>query len=195
MIGRHPWTALVGALAVLLVLAAPALSMRLGSSDAGNDPTSLTTRRAYDLLADGFGAGFNGPLIIVAQPADARTTARIAAALRQAPGVAQVSPPAIGPQGRTVTYQLFPRSAPQDAATTDLVRDLRDNRLPPIAESTGSRILVGGATATGIDFADVLRDKLPPRVTARVSDVIEKDYLHLDQLTLKKRLERELEAR
>ena len=161
LIGRHPWTALVGALAVLLVLAAPALSMRLGSSDAGNDPTSLTTRRAYDLLADGFGAGFNGPLIVVAQPADARTTARIAAALRQAPGVAQVSPPAIGPQGRTVTYQLFPRSAPQDAATTDLVRDLRDNRLPPIAESTGSRILVGGATATGIDFADVLRDKLP----------------------------------
>jgi RND superfamily putative drug exporter len=163
LVSRHPWTALVSGLAILLVLAIPALSLRLGQSDAGNDPTSLTSRRAYDLLAQGFGAGFNGPLQIVAQlPAGdgGGSRARIGSALRMTPGIASISAPILSPDGRTAIYQAFPRTAPESKATTDLVNRLRDDRLPPVAHATGARLLVGGATATGIDFAHVLGDKL-----------------------------------
>jgi len=163
LVSRHPWTALVSGLAIMLVLAVPALSLRLGQSDAGNDPTSLTSRRAYDILAREFGAGFNGPLQIVAQlpSGDGRDALiRIGAAVRATPGIASVSAPTLAPDGRTAIYQAFPRTAPESAATTDLVNRLRDARLPGVAHATGARLLVGGATATGVDFAHVLGHKL-----------------------------------
>jgi RND superfamily putative drug exporter len=163
LVTRHPWQALVAGLSIMLVLAVPALSLRLGQSDAGNDPTSLTSRRAYDLLANGFGPGFNGPLQVVAQlrgSADRRALAAIGTTLHQTSDVASVSAPLLAPDGRTAVYQAFPRSAPQSKATTDLVRRLRDDRLPPVAQATGARVLVGGSTATGIDFAHVLGGKL-----------------------------------
>jgi putative drug exporter of the RND superfamily len=163
LVSRHPWTALVSGLAIMLVLALPALSLRLGQSDAGNDPTSLTSRRAYDILAHEFGAGFNGPLQIVAQlraGGGAGPLTRIGAALRTTPGIASVSAPVLAPHGRTAIYQAFPRTAPESQATTDLVNRLRDDRLPPVAHATGAHLLVGGATATGIDFARVLGHKL-----------------------------------
>jgi putative drug exporter of the RND superfamily len=163
LVTRHPWPALVAGLSIMLLLAVPALSLRLGQSDTGNDPTSLTSRRAYDLLAQGFGPGFNGPLQVVAQlrrGGDAPALAAIATALRGTRDVATVSPPVLGPDGTTVVYQAFPRSSPQSQATTDLVNRLRDARLPAVARSTGARILVGGSTATGIDFARVLGGKL-----------------------------------
>jgi putative drug exporter of the RND superfamily len=163
LVSRHPWTALVAGLSIMLVLAVPALSLRLGQSDAGNDPTSLTSRRAYDLLADGFGRGFNGPLQVVAQLPGASSgpaLAKVAATLRSTPGVASVAGPALSPNGRTAVYQAFPRSAPQAKATTDLVNRLRHDRLPPLERGTGARVLVGGSTATGIDFAHVLGGRL-----------------------------------
>jgi RND superfamily putative drug exporter len=163
LVTRHPWQALLAGLSIMLVLAIPALSLRLGQSDAGNDPRSLTSRRAYDLLAQGFGPGFNGPLQVVAQlpvAGDQASLAAIDTALRNTPGIASVSAPLLAPDRHTAVYQAFPRSAPQSKATTDLVHRLRDDRLPPVAQATTARLLVGGSTATGIDFAHVLGGKL-----------------------------------
>ncbi|HEX8958206.1 MAG TPA: MMPL family transporter [Solirubrobacterales bacterium] len=164
LIQRHPWPAAVAGLAIMLVLAAPVLSMRLGNSDAGNDPKGQTTRQAYDLLAAGFGKGFNGPLQVVTtlpRANDRAALARIAATLRRDPDIASVSPPQLTPNGRTAVLLAYPRSAPQDQATTDLVNRLRDTGLPPVEAGTGASILVGGVTAGGIDFSHVLSAKLP----------------------------------
>ncbi|HEV7774384.1 MAG TPA: MMPL family transporter [Conexibacter sp.] len=166
LIARHPWSAMVAGLAIVLVLAVPALSMRLGQSDAGNDVESTTTRHAYDLLAQGFGKGFNGPLLVVARlpadPAAARAAlAKVSGTLDDAAGIASVGPPVVSPNGQTATLQAFPRSAPQDAATTDLVNRLRDETLPPVERATGTTLLIAGSTAIGIDFSTVLADKLP----------------------------------
>jgi RND superfamily putative drug exporter len=163
-VNRHPWPAMLAGLAIVLVLALPALSMRMGQSDAGNDPVKNTTKRAYDVLAHGFGKGFNGPLVVVVElprAGDTPALERIGAALKATPDVVRVSAPALSPAGRTATFQVFPRSAPQDAATTDLVHALREQRLPPVAQTTGAHVLVGGSTAIGIDFSSTLSDKLP----------------------------------
>jgi RND superfamily putative drug exporter len=163
-IHRHPWPAAIAGLAIMLVVATPALSMRMDLSDAGNDPPGTTTRQAYDLLAEGFGKGFNGPLAVVAElpHANDRPALRsIGKALGGVPDVASVSAPSSSPNGRTAVYQVFPDSAPQDGATGDLVTSLRDTVLPPVAHSTGATVLVGGVTATGIDFTHVLSRKLP----------------------------------
>jgi putative drug exporter of the RND superfamily len=164
LVHRHPWPAAIAGLAIMLVIAAPALSLRMGVSDAGNDPAGTTTRKAYDLLAEGFGQGFNGPLTVVAQlphAGDRAALARISTALRDTPDVVSVSAPSISPAQRTAVYQVFPRSAPQAGATVDLVNTLRNTVLPPLAHASGATILVGGITAGSIDFTDVLSAKLP----------------------------------
>ncbi len=163
-IQRHPWPAAITGAAIMLVLMVPVLSMRLASSDAGNNPTSQTTRRAFDLLAEGFGKGFNGPLQLVVtlpRPVDRPALGRIAASLSVDPDIASVSPPQLSPSGRTAVLIAYPRSAPQDQATTELVDRLRGTSLPPVAASTGTSILVGGVTAGEIDFSHVLGAKLP----------------------------------
>jgi RND superfamily putative drug exporter len=163
-ISRHPWVGVTAGLGIMLVLTVPALSMRQGSSDAGNDPTSLTTRRAYDLLAEGFGKGVNGPLVVAAQlahPGDRPALAQIGTALRATPDVAAVAAPRVAPNGRTVVYTVYPRSAPQDQATTDMVQNLRDTRLPPVERATGATVLVGGANGAQIDVSHALSSKLP----------------------------------
>ena len=163
-IQRHPWPAALAGLAIMLVLVAPVLTMRLGTSDAGNDPPSNTTRQAYDLLAEGFGPGFNGPLqVVTALPraGDEQALGRVASALRADPNVASVTPPRLAPDGRTAVVLAYPRSAPQDQATTDLVNRLRDSTLPPVERATQTTVLVGGVTAGQIDFSHTLSDKLP----------------------------------
>jgi RND superfamily putative drug exporter len=138
--------------------------MHLGTGDQGNDPTSRTTRRAYDLLSEGFGKGFNGPLLVVAQlPHKGDTTGldRVGATLRATPGVASVAAPRVSPAGTTATFSVYPRTSPQDTKTNDLVKSLRDDRLPAVERATDTRLLVGGATATSIDFSQVLANKLP----------------------------------
>jgi putative drug exporter of the RND superfamily len=164
LIQRHPWPGAVAGLAIMLTLAAPALALRLGNSDAGNNPSSSTTRHAYDLLGKGFGRGFNGPLQVVASLAragDSAATATIAASLRASGDVASVSPARLSPNGQTAVFEVYPSSAPQSLATSDLVGSLRTQTLPPVARSTGARILVGGQQATTIDFTSVLAGKLP----------------------------------
>ena len=164
LVSRHPWPAAIAGLAIMLVIATPALSLRMALSDAGNDPAGTTTRKAYDLVAEGFGRGSNGPLQIVVQvPRQSDRTAldRIGAALRATPGVASVAPVQVSPGGRVAVYEAFPRTAPQAAATSDLVRHLRDTVLPPVERSSGTTVLVGGPTGGSIDFTSVLSAKLP----------------------------------
>jgi len=164
LIQRHPWPGAVAGLAIMVVLAVPALSLRLGNSDAGNDPTSQTTRQAYDLIAKGFGPGSNGPLQVVAalpHAGDAAAVTSLATALKQTTNVASVSPARISPNGQTAVFNVYPHTAPQSAATSDLVNTLRHTALPPVAHATDATILVGGQQATTIDFTSVLSSKLP----------------------------------
>jgi RND superfamily putative drug exporter len=164
IIKRHPWPGAVAGLAIMLVLVVPAFSLRLGNSDAGNDPTSQTTRQAYDLIAMGFGPGSNGPLQVVAalpHAGDTAVVASVASALKQTPNVVSVSPARISPNGQTAVFNVYPHSAPQSAATSDLVHTLRNSELPPVAHATGATILVGGQQATTVDFTSVLSSKLP----------------------------------
>jgi putative drug exporter of the RND superfamily len=164
VVKRHPWPAALAGLAIMAVLSAPVFSMRLASSDAGNNSPDTTTRKAYDLLGQGFGAGFNGPLQIVAQlptAGDQRALGRIADAVGDDPDVASVGVPRLSPAGTTAVFSAFPRSAPQDADTTNLVERLRGDVLPQVERDTDTTVLVGGPTANQVDFADVLSSKLP----------------------------------
>src|SRR5215207_4717322 len=128
VVARHPRPAALAGLAVMLVVATPALSLHMGVSDAGNDASGSTTRKAYDLLAQGFGPGFNGPLTVVAQlpkAADATALRPLGAALRATPDVAAVSGPSLDHGSGTAVYQVVPASSPQATATTHLVKTLR----------------------------------------------------------------------
>ena len=165
-VAAHPWPYLIVSLLVLLALAAPVLQMRLGEPDASNDPTSSTLRRSYDLLAEGFGAGFNGPLLLAVDlsnvPAPNRQTAAndVAAAVKKTPNVAIVSPALLSPDKDAAIIQVTPESAPQASATSHLVRFLRADTLPATT-ANGSRTYVGGVTAAFIDVSDRLADRLP----------------------------------
>jgi putative drug exporter of the RND superfamily len=161
---RRPALTAIAATAVMLVLAAPALGLRLASSDAGNDPAGQTTRQAYDLLAKGFGPGFNGPLqMAVALPAahDSAALTQLSRALRSTPGVASVAAPHLNPSGTAAAVVAYPTTSPQSAQTSSLVARLRDRTIPPIERGTGARIFVGGATAAQVDFSHILASKLP----------------------------------
>jgi RND superfamily putative drug exporter len=163
-IQRRPAGTALLATALMLLLAAPALGLRLASSDAGNDPTSQTTRQAFDLLARGFGPGFNGPLqVAVALPhrGDGTALAQLTHALKSTSGVVSVAPPRLNATGTAAAVAAYPASSPQSAQTAALVSRLRDTTIPPVERSTGARIYVGGATAAQIDFSHVLARKLP----------------------------------
>jgi RND superfamily putative drug exporter len=160
---RHAATAAVGAIAIL-VLAVPFLSMRLGHADQGNDPAGSTTRQGYDLIAQGFGPGYNSTLTLVVDGPDAQQLARRAGTALA--GVADVDPSSVyvPPQGLTPQLSLVSfksLTSPQDAKTTDLVHTLRDDVLPPIYDGTGDHIYVFGQTAIYVDFAHVLSAKMP----------------------------------
>ena len=161
---RRPAVTAIAATAVMLLLAAPALGLRLASSDAGNDPANQTTRQAYDLLARGFGPGFNGPLqVAVALPAarDSAAITQLTHALRSTPGIASVATPRLNAAGTAAAVAAYPSTSPQSAQTSSLVSRLRDRTIPPIERSTGARIFVGGATAAQVDFSGILASKLP----------------------------------
>ena len=162
-IQRRPWWAVAAASAFMLLLASPALGLRLGNTDAGNDPPSQTTHRAYELLARGFGSGFNGPLLLAVRLPhlhDAAPLARLAADLRHTPGVAAVTPPQVNPAGDVGAISVFPGSSPQSARTVALVSRLRNTVLPPLEHATGAVAYVGGFTASQIDFAHLVASKL-----------------------------------
>ncbi|MBB4909567.1 MMPL family transporter [Actinophytocola algeriensis] len=154
---RRPVPALVVSLAALGALSVPALGMQLGFADAGTESADATSRQAYDLLADGFGPGVNGPLVLMS---DGGGTEELAAAVERTDGVARVGEPQrLG--GDLGMLLAFPDSAPQDTATSDLVTRLRTDVLPPLEAQTGATYLVGGSTAAADDFAAAVADRLP----------------------------------
>jgi RND superfamily putative drug exporter len=163
---RRPWLCGSAALLTLLVLAVPLLSMRLGFSDAGNDPSNLTTRQAYDLLARGFGAGFNGPLVIAADIGPGSNGGRatvesLDTRLRAVSGVASVQPPIFNRAGDAAVIIAYPTTSPQAAATASLVRDLRSSVVPAVVAGRGVTVYVGGETAAAVDSSDYLSGRLP----------------------------------
>jgi RND superfamily putative drug exporter len=164
MIQRRPLIAALASLAILLVLASPILALRLGSADAGTDAKGTTTRQAYDLLAKGFGPGFNGPMQIVAQlpsAGDSAAVAALRAGLVGQPDVAAVAPAIYSPGGSLAVINVFPKTAPQDAATSTLLTRLRNSVIPPLERSTKTSVYVGGTTALFADFSSLLSSKLP----------------------------------
>jgi RND superfamily putative drug exporter len=162
-VADRPWRYLLASLAVLLALAAPALSMRLGQTDAGTLSTSSTQRRAYDLLGTGFGKGFNGPLLLVAEVprGDAAALAPIVSAVETDRDVAAVGRPRLNPDGTTAVIRVLPKSSPQAAATSDLVSRLRAHTIPAAVGDSGVQVHIGGSTAAFIDISDRIASRLP----------------------------------
>ncbi|MFF6916877.1 MMPL family transporter [Streptomyces sp. NPDC012466] len=161
---RHPKVLGAVALVVMAVLALPTFSLHLGTSDQGNGPKTATTRQAYDLLADGFGPGVNGPLTLVTKvdgAGDKLALDNLDGTLRATDGVAAVTPVTFDSGGHTAYLTVVPESSPQSQQTSDLVDRLRGEVLPRAEAGTSLDVQVGGMTAGYDDFADVIVSKLP----------------------------------
>ncbi|WP_055615749.1 MMPL family transporter [Streptomyces phaeochromogenes] len=157
---QRPRSIAAGALVVMVILALPVLSIRLGATDQGNHKDSTTTRQAYDLLAEGFGPGFNGPLQVVVDGGDADA---LVSAIRSTEGVAQVA--AAPPSEGVTVIQVVPTTSPQSEKTDQLIDRLRDDVIP----ESGTEAHVGGVTAVFKDFAAVTGDRLPYFVAAIIT--------------------------
>jgi RND superfamily putative drug exporter len=159
---RRPIAAGLAALAVLVLLALPFFSMRLAFTDAGNDPTSTTTRQAFDALATGFGPGFNGPLIIAASvPEGERATVEsLEREVVASPGVAYATPARFSASGRDAVIIAYPTTSPQSAKTEALVHTLRDHVIPTATAGSGVVGYVGGETAGSVDASSYLSSRL-----------------------------------
>jgi len=154
LLQRRPLIPAVAGLLVLLVLAIPVLDMRLGFADAGSGDTTRSSRRAYDLLSEGFGPGFNGPLLLAADlssPAAGEQLEALTQTIGETEGVVAASPPIMNEPGDAAVITVFPTTSPQDEATTDLVHNLREEVIPQAMEGTDTPVLVGGLTASVID--------------------------------------------
>jgi putative drug exporter of the RND superfamily len=161
---RRPWVAAIVAAAILLALAAPALGMRLGFPDAGNDPPDTMTRQAYDLNTDGFGPGTNGPLVIAAElpdPGAQRQIDALANQLRGEDGVAFVPEPQINKARTAAIVTVIPSTSPQDSATEDLVHRLRDDVVPDALSGSGITAEIGGVTAALEDQSEYITERVP----------------------------------
>ncbi len=164
VVQRRPGIIAAAGFVVLLVLILPALSLRLGGADASTDPTSSTTHKAYELIAQGFGPGLNGPILVVAdasKPGATQDLPALVAALRATPGVASASDPSLNPSGTAALATVIPTTGPQDEATYRLVHHLRDNVIPEVTAGSGLTAHLGGQAASSIDFADVIGQRLP----------------------------------
>ena len=161
---RRPWLAAIAAVIVLLALAAPALGMRLGFPDAGNDPPGTMTRQAYDLNTEGFGPGTNGPVQIAADLPNAQSKSQLDAfadELRSEPGVQFVTAPRINQAGDAALITVIPTTSPQDKATEDLVNNLRNNLVPERFNGTGIVVQIGGVTAALEDQSEYMKGRMP----------------------------------
>ena len=163
-IQKHPAWWLAACLGIVLVIASPALSARVGTADAGNNPESMHTRRAYDLLAEGFGPGFNGPLLIVVNNdagLDAAQLGSLQSSLASTPNVVVVTDPVTNADNTTAILTVIPGTSPQDAATEDLIQTLRHDVIPAAVDGTETHAYVGGATASFVDIGEKISSKLP----------------------------------
>jgi putative drug exporter of the RND superfamily len=161
---RRPWIAAILGTAVLLALAAPALGMRLGFPDAGNDPPDTMTRQAYDLMSEGFGPGSNGPIVIVTElpdPAARSSVAKLVSGLRADPGIDFVQKPVINENGEAALVTAIPTTSPQAEATQDLVNRVRDTIVPEAVAGTGAVAEVGGLNAALEDQSEYMVERMP----------------------------------
>ena len=168
-VSRNAWASVVGVTILLLALTAPVLDLQLGFPDEGTLPETRTERRAYDLVADGFGPGSNGPLVIaVATAKDPGVVDPLVRAIAADPGVARVAPPEIDAEAGVAALLAFPTTSPQDEATSETIERLRNEVLPSVLAGSPARAHVGGQTATWVDLGDRVTDRLPLFVAAVV---------------------------
>ncbi|HYO85737.1 MAG TPA: MMPL family transporter [Dermatophilaceae bacterium] len=176
LVERRPVVLLVLAVGLLLTIAIPASGIRLGTADQGNDPVGTTTRQAYDALAEGFGPGINGPLVLAVdlsehplQAGDRALLQPLLARLKADPGVASVVGPMPSADGTAALFRVVPTTSPQDQATSDLIDRVRTQVAPETAATSGARIHVGGPTATFDDFATKVQATIPLFVSVVVA--------------------------
>jgi len=164
-VSAHPWRYLgLGAL-LLGLLTAPLFALRLGMPDNGTNPESMSTRQAYDLLSDGFGSGFNGPLLLSIEMGDAGEDelTPLTQALDADRGVDSVSPVRVNDDGTAAVIRVIPETSPQDDATADLIHHLRDDLIPDATAGSGvAAVHVGGQTAIFIDLTEKVETRLLP---------------------------------
>ena len=162
---RRPWPAALAAVIILLALSAPVFDLRLGFGDAGNFPEGNTSREAYDLLSEGFGPGFNGPLVLAAKlpggEDDLAAAEQLSSALNQTQGVAFASAPQVNAEGDAAILMVVPTTSPQDEATSDLVHRIRDDVVPAATAGSTANVKVGGATAAAVDFSEYSLQQMP----------------------------------
>jgi RND superfamily putative drug exporter len=161
---RRPWLVAITALLILGALATPLLSIRLGWAGSGANPTATSPRRAYDLLAQGFGPGFNEPLLLVASlpgPGQVGVIAPLLSRLAGVPGVAIVTPPRLNAAGDVAAVAVFPSFAPQAKGTDELIRTLRASVIPSKTNGTGATVYVAGISPLFYDMARVISVRLP----------------------------------
>jgi RND superfamily putative drug exporter len=162
-VARHPWRYVIASITILVLLAAPLTSMRLGQTDAGNNPKSTTSRKAYDLVTEGFGKGMNGPLLLSIalsghHAQDQRELASLVSDLRADKDVLFAADAIVNAKGDAAVVTAIPKSAPDSAATAGLVHRIRDHIAPKVE---GLRTYVGGMTATFIDVSDRVSSRMP----------------------------------
>jgi RND superfamily putative drug exporter len=163
-IQRRPVLSAILSGGLLLLLCVPTLSLRLGSNDAGTDPAGSSTREAYDLLAEGFGAGYNGPFVMAAalpEKGNDESLVVLHKALEGEEGVAKLTSITLNPAENTGVFQVYPTTSPQSKETTALLDHIRGDVIPPIEQKTGAQLHVGGITAIFEDFGDAISEKLP----------------------------------
>ena len=169
-VARHAAAYAVGATVLLIALAAPVTALRLGFPDQGTMPESRTERRAYDLVADGFGRGANGPLVIAVDTAgDASVIEPLASAVAADPGIAAVGPPRVDPTSGVATLVAQPTTSPQDEATRDTIERLRSDVFPTVLAGHPASAHVGGQVATFADLGHRVEDRLPAFIAAVVT--------------------------
>jgi putative drug exporter of the RND superfamily len=169
-IQKRPWPFALGGLAVIVLLTLPVFSIQLGFADAGTSSEERSSRRAFDLLTEGFGPGFNGPLLLstpVTSEADVAQLGAVGEALATTDGIAAVTPPVVSPTGGAAVLTAFPTTSPQDDATTKLVDRLRAEVIPQAAN--GNEIYVGGLTAAIVDFSEANASRLPVLIAVVIS--------------------------
>lgn len=170
-VARRPKILSLAAIAAILLVSVPVLSLQLGSSDQGTDPAGSTTRMAYDFLAQGFGPGFNGPLTVVGAIHNANDVASLnslAASLKTDPGIAEVLPVFVNPQGTVGLITVVSKTSPQSSETNHLIDTIRNVYVPKATMTSGTHIYVGGQTAVIKDFANILDSKIPLFLTVIV---------------------------
>ncbi|HJW36576.1 MAG TPA: MMPL family transporter [Actinomycetes bacterium] len=166
---RNAWAYAIGAAVLLLALAAPVTALHVGIPDDGALPQTRTERRAYDLVADGFGAGINGPLVVAVDVSEDPTVVQpLLEAIEADEGIAAVAPPEVHAEAGVATLVAFPTTGPQDDATLDTIERLRANVLPAALDGSPARAHIGGQTASFADVGDRVHDRLPLLIAAVV---------------------------